>query len=394
MSPLALLFAVIAADAGAPTSAGEIAVAVADLRAEGVVPEVSVGLSQLLGVEVGRAAGGRFDVLSYDDMRAALDQRVLDQLVGCTEDRCLEEVAALINRVTHLVYGSVGLVEGRTVVSVSLLDLATSRVVARASRTLLGSADDVGAAVQATALEVLAPLLGVEIAGTVTPEGLLELRSARRDKPRLVGLSIGPSYAVTAENAPTLAGLGLSGAVSFEMALPLSWLHAGVRVGGDYQRTSSRGSLTFISFEDGRIINTEVRSETETIGAFLDLSIAARRTSGLILPYARLTAGGGWLSVALGDVIPENDALPLYFTRARGAGDSAAFHASAAAGVELLAADPLAVTVELGVFGYLHGLHRREYTGGAEKTEANRVVDDELGPLVGGVLLVGVAWQG
>lgn len=119
---------------GADTD-GRVAIMVLDLAARGAVsPETAATLSALVGARM--AALEVFDVFTEDDLRQLVDFDALrDTFASCAEDDgCLSSYDQALG-VPYLVTGIVDRIDGKTVLSLALLDLQEIKVVARLAST-------------------------------------------------------------------------------------------------------------------------------------------------------------------------------------------------------------------------------------------------------------------
>lgn len=97
-------------------------VLVLDLTANGVAPEVARTLSDVVAAAVGREPG--FNVKSAGDIRAQLGREASQELLGCNEADGTCNVAEIAGALGAelIVFGSVGVLGTRTIVSTNLYD--------------------------------------------------------------------------------------------------------------------------------------------------------------------------------------------------------------------------------------------------------------------------------
>ncbi|MBN2495296.1 MAG: outer membrane beta-barrel protein [Deltaproteobacteria bacterium] len=150
-------------------------VAVLDLQGESFPSET---LATLTGVLLsGLSQGGGLDVLGKADLGRILSVDQINQLLGCdaNDARCTLERGRFLGNAI-LVWGSVGRVADKAVVTVSAVDMQAGLAIGRASRTV--DADDGDDLIEATgelAAEIRA-LLGLESEATWTPIMAVSLR--------------------------------------------------------------------------------------------------------------------------------------------------------------------------------------------------------------------------
>src|SRR5688572_21761837 len=104
-------------------------VAVAPLKANGVLQDLGNKLAEVLAVEVEKFEG--IDVISPNDLRSVLDQAANAQLMGCEEPQCFVDVARFVPA-RRLLSGSLSKVGATLYVEATLIDLEQARVIARA----------------------------------------------------------------------------------------------------------------------------------------------------------------------------------------------------------------------------------------------------------------------
>jgi hypothetical protein len=152
---LQLLALVLAADA-AP-----VKVIVPDLEAQGVETELAATLTGVVVTRLGQVPGA--SVLSRGDLSRLLDQEQLRQLVGCAGDaHCAFSAAEQVDA-QRLVWGSIGKIGERWVVTLSLLDAQTNTAIRRVTREATATdklVEAAGAATDALWLEPDAPTEG------------------------------------------------------------------------------------------------------------------------------------------------------------------------------------------------------------------------------------------
>ena len=107
--------------------------AVLDLQGKGVDRGTVETLSEVVTVSLKKL--GVFDIISRSDIQQMLNFEESKQLVGCTaSSECMAEVGGALG-VARLVSGSVGKVGSSFVITLTLVDTKTARVIERESRT-------------------------------------------------------------------------------------------------------------------------------------------------------------------------------------------------------------------------------------------------------------------
>jgi hypothetical protein len=106
------------ADRGAPTE--RIRVMLLDLKASPAFAASARPLGQIVAEEAARVGG--YELLSADEVRAALDQEANKQLLGCDENSCLAELAQALDAAL-VIGGSLDAgADGEPIVSLTLLN--------------------------------------------------------------------------------------------------------------------------------------------------------------------------------------------------------------------------------------------------------------------------------
>lgn len=153
---------------------------------------------QVLAEEAGRVDG--FEVLSADDVRAALDQEAEKAFLGCEANSCLAEIAAALDA-SYVVSGGVSSSgEGGTFVRLSLLDTREVVVVNRVTMAWRGDDTELASVVRAAAQTLLlAPhqrppgglrLVGLPAGARVFVDDVEAVASSA--EPLIEGLQVGP----------------------------------------------------------------------------------------------------------------------------------------------------------------------------------------------------------
>jgi hypothetical protein len=143
VASLALVLAVV------PTAPKKIAIM--DVRADGGAdPVIGSQLTARIAEVVGRRTGT--SVIAPDDLRALLEQETRKQLVGCTDDGCLAEIAGALG-VDALVSGRISKIEKGFAFSMSLIEAKEARA--------LGHASEVWGGESIALLDLVAPMVDI-----------------------------------------------------------------------------------------------------------------------------------------------------------------------------------------------------------------------------------------
>ncbi|MBI2374815.1 MAG: hypothetical protein HYV07_12535 [Deltaproteobacteria bacterium] len=111
-------------------------VAVLDLAAYEVSPELAENLTQVLAIELRRHDS--MSVISRDEIRTMLAYEADKQIVQCTNDvACLVEIGGALG-VEHLATGAVGILGDSWIIHLKLIDVTTAEVSHRVSETFRG----------------------------------------------------------------------------------------------------------------------------------------------------------------------------------------------------------------------------------------------------------------
>jgi len=128
---LALCVVVLLWPASAPA---KVKLAVMDLSPLGVEPAVASTYTQLVGAEINET--GLFTVISRQDIKSMLDFEQDRRLVGCEADAaCMAEIGGALG-VEYVLSGSVGLLAGKHMLNLQLLDIKRAKVESRVKRTI------------------------------------------------------------------------------------------------------------------------------------------------------------------------------------------------------------------------------------------------------------------
>jgi TolB-like protein len=103
----------------------------------------------------GLGRDGGLEVIAASDLKAMLDLKAQQAILGCEDDKCVFELASAL-AVDQLVTGEVGQVGEQTIVFATLLDLKGQRALARTSTTL-GKGGDPVASMKQLAISLTQP---------------------------------------------------------------------------------------------------------------------------------------------------------------------------------------------------------------------------------------------
>ncbi|MCC7381025.1 MAG: PEGA domain-containing protein [Deltaproteobacteria bacterium] len=142
-------------------------IAVLEIRVGGGVdPAIAGPLTARLAEVIGKRG---HSVIAPDDIRAMLEQEMQRQLVGCTDEGCLAEIAGALGA-DALVAGRLSKLEHGFAFSLSLVDARAARALAHTSQTWGGES--------IALLELIAPMIdlllaekGASLTGSIEIEG-------------------------------------------------------------------------------------------------------------------------------------------------------------------------------------------------------------------------------
>lgn len=177
-----------------PTGA-RVRVMVLDLEADPRFASVRGALGAIVAAEAARVAG--YEILSADDVRAALDQEAAKQLMGCDDNSCLAELAAALDAAL-VVSGRIDAAsDGTPLVALTVLNTRALVVLNRVTFSWGGAPDALPDVVRTAAQTLL-------LEPRDRPPGTLQVVGAPADAryfadgqegtagPTLGGLAIGP----------------------------------------------------------------------------------------------------------------------------------------------------------------------------------------------------------
>lgn len=174
------------ADAAAATR--RLSIAALEIEAiQGVSPGTAKILSNLVANRVGQSG---VEVITSGEIANLLGHEKQKQLMGCSEDSgCLANIASALGT-DFLLAGQVGKIGSRFNLSLTLLDLRSSKVVQRASKLCEATEDALVDAAQTAVGELLLPLTGPPTATPPQPVAVVPEKAT--------GPSRVPAYLTTA----------------------------------------------------------------------------------------------------------------------------------------------------------------------------------------------------
>lgn len=149
---------------------GKVSLAVLDLAATGVAPEVVQTLTQVVVDEVKNLPSST--VISRDEVRALLEHGKERSMLGCDDAACLAELGGALG-VQYLVFGTVGRVGDTYLMHLKLIGTRNARIAHRVAEAFSGEEAQLVAAARFAARS----LVGLSREG----EGTLEVRPTVSD---------------------------------------------------------------------------------------------------------------------------------------------------------------------------------------------------------------------
>ena len=118
-----------------PSGHAKVQILVLDLRADGVGPEVTRALGDAVASELAHRPG--VEVMTMADVRGAIDLTASTTAAGCDDPAHCEAAIefAGAHGASVVVSGSVGLVDGAALLTLTALDARTSRMLGRTTTT-------------------------------------------------------------------------------------------------------------------------------------------------------------------------------------------------------------------------------------------------------------------
>ncbi len=122
---------------GIPLAAGKTVtrIAMLDFKVEGTDPGIGAQLTARFSELIGKRPG--VSVIAPDDVRAMLQSEASKQLVGCTDDSCLAEIAGALDA-DLLISGQVARIVAAYALTVSAVDARQARALGRVTETWQG----------------------------------------------------------------------------------------------------------------------------------------------------------------------------------------------------------------------------------------------------------------
>jgi TolB-like protein len=202
MFALALLLAAAAPDASS------LKIAVYELEARDIDPVLARVVTDAVVAELRKLQG--LDVVAFDEVRAMLDMEAQKQLVGCSDESCLAEIAEALG-VDAIAIGNLAKVGDQTVFGLKVIDQRKATIVGQYTQRLAAASGEECLAAVGPAIEKLfpdRPLIPGQTRG-VAPEIALRLSPPPLD-PWLVWTGAGVAGAAVVVAAGALAVNGLA----------------------------------------------------------------------------------------------------------------------------------------------------------------------------------------
>jgi hypothetical protein len=150
-------FAVLSGQAAVSRAEEKPKLAVLDLQATGVEPELIPTLTEILTVEIDSI--GKHKVIAGRDIQSMLGFEKQKDLVGCTDASCLAEIGGALG-VEMLVVGHIGKVGSTYVVNIKLINIRKAETESRVYETVRGEVDTLIESVRSAAHKLLASAAG------------------------------------------------------------------------------------------------------------------------------------------------------------------------------------------------------------------------------------------
>ena len=153
MSRLWLALVVLFAQTGVAHAQSKGKLAVLDIQATGVEPELIPTLTEILTVEID--AIGKYKVIAGRDVQSMLGFEKQKDIMGCTDASCLAEIGGALG-VERSVAGHIGKVGSTYVINFKLINIRQADTEARVYETVRGESDALIDAVRNAARKLLA----------------------------------------------------------------------------------------------------------------------------------------------------------------------------------------------------------------------------------------------
>ena len=345
------------------------------LRAQGVEESLAKTLTDLVIFELSRAKVA--DIVSDNDLTAALDHQAKQNLLGCDEN-CMVNLAKQLE-CTHIVHGSIGKLGPSMVLNVTILDISDSSVLGRQSQVLQGSGEQWLPAIQLTANQILQTLTGPAPGGETKNQELIasleSLRIAQRPKRWNLTLSTGIGYMFSGLEGAGLTKPLFMGQLSFDYSLE-NWFLLGFETTFvlNQGQTQSADNLTNI--------DVLLRGYYGSIRAIL------RKSTGLWMPYGGMSLGFGYIKISDDRDGSGNNTSVLGGSRT-GRGN-AGFLFRGFTGSQFMISNDFLIDVQLMIFQHINS-QSFEVTDPESDTEP--LYQGSWDKIRGAVLFIGVSWQ-
>ena len=345
------------------------------LRAQGVQESLAKTLTDLVIFELSRA--NQADIVSDNDLTAALDLQAKQNLLGCDEN-CMVNLAKQLE-CSHIIHGSIGKLGQSMVLNITVLDLADSSVLGRQSQILHGKGQQWLPAIQLTANQILQTIAGApaeEDAGSQElVDSLNSLRIAQRPKSWNITLSTGLGYLFSGLEGAGLTKPLFMGQLSFDYSLE-DWF--------------------LVGFETTFVLNqgaTQATDNTDAIevllrGYYGALRATFRKSTGLWMPYGGMSLGFGYIKISDDRDGTGNNTSVLGGTRT-GRGN-AGFMFRGYTGSQFMITNDLLIDLQLMVFQHING---QEFEVTDSDTNSEPLYQGSWDKIRGAVLFIGLSWQ-
>jgi hypothetical protein len=153
MSKLCLVLAVLLAQTDLAHAQEKSKLAVLDIQATGVEPDLVPTLTEILTVEID--AIGKYKVIAGRDVQSMLGFEKQKDIMGCTDASCLAEIGGALG-VERIVAGHIGKVGSTYVINIKLINIRQADTENRVYETVRGEVDALIDAVRNSARKLLA----------------------------------------------------------------------------------------------------------------------------------------------------------------------------------------------------------------------------------------------
>lgn len=276
---------------------------VLDLKPVGVDKTIAKSLSGILAMEVERL--DKFEIISQDEIRAALKVEEMKQLLGVEEgDGKIKNVGDALNA-PYLLSGQLGKVGNTYLLSLTLIDTETAKAVRRVKQTLVGKREALIGSLRSAAIAMALEEKGV--APDITETLIQELHIAEKEKTMFFHLR--PGYEIPVGPTKDDATLQYFLPSFFHIDLDATymlrqWFGIGLSTGFALSIDEAHDSLTKQASMENMDADNE--SEGKHVTAFtsynefeayrvpIDLTLRFQPPSGRFLPYFVFGIGVSW----------------------------------------------------------------------------------------------------